>query len=78
MPHKRKTRDTWELWVSYHTPCGWEHNSTEYTEQGALDSIRKQRKIYPQFRWKIIKRREPVNFVPMAVWYPKLTRNNKE
>lgn len=58
MPYKRKTRDTWELWINYGQ--GWEHELTEYSFKEIRDRRREYRENCPQYPTRIRMRREKI------------------
>lgn len=66
MTYKRKTRDTWQLWVNYGSSHGWEHELTELT----FKAIQEQERTYalnaPQYPTAIIVARERLEEEPTA------------
>ena len=58
MTYKRKTRDTWELWINYGQ--GWEHELTEFTLQEIKERQTEYWDNYPEYPTKVKTRRESI------------------
>ena len=60
MAYKRKTEDSWQIWVNYGGK--WEHECTERTAKDARATRKEYRENCPEYPVKIKKKRELAGF----------------